>query len=91
MKAGSGHRGHHLAPGISDLRKAVQHQHQRAVRAVKTGLKDVHAETVDVIDEPRTDARRQDGCVKRFHWSIHPSRPALPWLLDNFYQLHCTR
>jgi hypothetical protein len=30
----------------------------------------VYSETVDVIDEPRTDAGRQYCWVERLHWSI---------------------
>jgi acetyl-CoA carboxylase alpha subunit len=70
VKAGSGHSRHHLAPGISHLRKAVQHQHQRAARTLKASFKDMDSKTVDVIDEPRTDAGRQYCWVERVHRSI---------------------
>jgi hypothetical protein len=52
-----------LPPGIGDFRKAVQHQHQWAIRTIETGFKDVYPESVDAINEPRAGARRQYGGV----------------------------
>ncbi len=51
-------RRHDLAPAPGELGEAVQQQHTRPARRLEAGLEDVHREAVDVLDEPRAQARR---------------------------------
>jgi hypothetical protein len=55
----------------------VQHQDQlTASGGIKTGFENMHPEAVDVVDEPRPDARWQDGGFERFHWRALSQRKA---------------
>ena len=52
----------------------MQHQYQLTARSIETGLKDMHLKAVDLVNEPRADARRQDSVFERFHWLVLAQR-----------------
>jgi len=59
VKPGLGQRRHDLAPGIGDLGKAVQQQHQRPVRRGIARLENMDVEAIDAADKTGADAGRQ--------------------------------
>jgi hypothetical protein len=63
VKPGGGERRHDLAPGIGDLRKAVQQQQQRP--SGLAGFKDMNAQPVDPLDKARADAGGKNSEVER--------------------------
>jgi hypothetical protein len=52
VKASGGDGQHHLSPAIRELWKSVKEQNARTTLDLEACLKDVHPETVDIIDEP---------------------------------------
>ena len=65
VEAGSGEWRHDLAPGIGELREAVQQQDQGAARGFMAGFEDVDAQEVDVVEDARPDAGREHSGVER--------------------------
>ena len=65
VKAGSGERPHHLAPGIGELREPVQQQDAGPAGGLVPGFEDVDAQPVDPLDKTRADAGRQHGGIPR--------------------------
>jgi adenylate cyclase len=59
VKPGLGQRRHDLAPGIGDLGKAVQQQHQRPARRGIARLENMDVEAIDAADKTGADAGRQ--------------------------------
>src|ERR1700753_1813648 len=49
------HRAHELAPGIGDLRKAVEQQYHGAFSGLPTRLQDMKRKAVDAVDHSATD------------------------------------
>ena len=49
---------HDLAPAVGEFGETVQQQKARPVLAVIPGFEDMHAQTVDIFDEPRPNFDR---------------------------------
>ncbi len=64
VEAGGGERRHHLAPGIGELREAVQEKDEGAAGGFVAGFQDVNAQSVDAVEEAGADAGGQDGRVQ---------------------------
>ena len=65
--AGLRQRRHHLAPGIGDLRKAMQQHDQRPTRRFEPGLQHMDIEAVNVAHKAGADAGGQRVGVERRH------------------------
>ena len=50
---------HDFAPAVREFRKAMEKQDAGPTLCLKPGLQNMHRETVDVVDNARTDAGRQ--------------------------------
>jgi hypothetical protein len=59
VKPGLGQRRHDLAPGIGDLGKAVQQQHQWPARRGIARLENMDVEAIYAADKTGADAGRQ--------------------------------
>ena len=67
IKARGGQGRHEFAPGIGDFRKAVQHQHQWAIRTIETGLRMCTLSPLMPSTNRERVPRRQYGGVQRSH------------------------
>ena len=59
VKPGGGQRQHHLAPAIGQLWEPVQQQDARTISGLVSGLRQMDAQAVVVVDEAGPDARPQ--------------------------------
>ena len=76
--ASLGQRNHDPPPAVRELREAVEQQHARALATIEASLEHVHRQTIDVADQPRANARRQQSGRERtdIGWCLCPDTAA---------------
>jgi hypothetical protein len=69
VKPGLGDRQHYLSPAIRELRKSVKQHNAGPVLHLEARLEDMHSETVNIVDEARAYAGRENCLTVRRRFS----------------------